>query len=101
MDVEFALVKVPSYLGSNIMECPIKYCLRKYNHEFDIPLAYRDEKNAFIACIPSFKYVEFMRIAEEEECNITWMKTQKTMENDLSRTFVYKNGNEYILTKTI
>jgi hypothetical protein len=101
MDVEFVEIVVPSYLGSNIMDCPIQYCIRKYNYDVVFPNSYISEKNTYIVCFPSLNMVEFMRLFEEEECKITWIKTQHAMVDDLSNTYVVKNGDEYILTKEI
>ena len=102
MDVEFLEIVVPSYLGSNIMDCPIHYCLRKYNCDIVFPKSYRSEKNTYIVCFPSLKTVEFIRLFEDhEDCKTTWMKTQHTIVDDLSNTYVVKNGDEYIVTKAI
>lgn len=101
MDVEFVKIVVPNYLGSNIMDCPIQYCLRKYNYDVVIPTSYRSEKNVHIACLPSLQYIEFMKIFEEEECRTLWMKTQRTNVDDLTNTFLVKKDDKYILTKPI
>jgi hypothetical protein len=102
MDVEFVKIVVPSYLGSNVMECPIQYCLRKYNYDVLFPKSYRSEKNTYMVCFPSIKTVECIRLLEDhEDCKITWMKTHRTLTDDLTNTYVTKTGDEYIVTKAI
>lgn len=102
MDLEFFSIMLPNYLGSNTMYCPIDYCLKKHNCNLIIPRPFTCEKNKYIVCVPSLKYVEVMRKFEDyEDCKITWMKTQHTTINNLTNTYVIKNGNEYIVTKKI
>jgi hypothetical protein len=101
MDLEFVKINVPNYLGSSIVDCPIEYCLKKHNYGIEFPKSYKCEKNTYIVCLPSLKFIECMKIFEEEECNTTWMKTQRTIVGDLTNTFLVKNGDDYIVTKAI
>jgi hypothetical protein len=101
MDVEFVEIIVPNYLGSSIVDCPIEYCLRKYNYDTAVPKCYRCERNTYIVCLPSLQFIECIKIFEEEECKTTWMKTQRTNVDDLTNTFIVKHYNDYIVTKAI
>ena len=101
MDLEFVKIVVPNYLGSSILNCPIEYCLRKYNNNITVPKSHRCERNIYVVCLPSLQHIEFIKIFEEEECKTTWMKTQRTIVDDLTNTFVVKYYNDYIVTKAI
>ena len=98
MDYEFCKIKVPFYMSTNVNDCPIIYFLRKYNYNINVPRPFKCEKSAYVVCLPSKIYNEFMRALEDyEDCDYSWLKTQKISTTLLSDSRIAMENNEYIL----
>ena len=102
MQLEFCKVTVPAYLETNVLDCPIKYCLRKHEINTALPRPYVLKNCEYIVCVPSLMYVSYMRTMEDnEDFNFKWLKTDNLDINNLDDTFIIRNDNEYILTKAV
>lgn len=98
MNVEFCQVTVPHYLCTNIMYCPIEYCLRKYNFNFRIPEPFKCDKTSYVVCLPSNAYIDFVRAIEgEENGSYKWLKTEYVRKELFERAKVQKINNDYVL----
>jgi hypothetical protein len=98
MNVEFCQITVPHYLCTNVMDCPIKYCLRKYNFNFKIPQPFKCDKTSYVVCLPSTRYVDFVRAIEDQEgCTYKWLKTEYVCKEVFETAKVSKINNEYML----
>ena len=102
MQLEFCKVTVPAYLETNVLDCPIKYCLRKHEIKTVLPRSYKLNNCEYIVCVPSLMYVSYMRKMEDtEDFDFKWLKTDNSDINNLDDTFIIKDNNEYILTKAV
>jgi hypothetical protein len=98
MDCEFCKVKVPGYMTTNVNDCPIAYFLRKYEYNINVPVPFKCEKSTYVICLPSTVYVDFMqRLEYQEDCEYSWIKTQKVGFNTLENARIIMDGNEYVL----
>lgn len=91
MDIAYYKVTLPSYLGSNIYECPISYLLKKYNYEQVIPTPFKCEKNKYIVAFPSIISNELVTtLTADEDCKIEIVKTKH---ENITETF----DNTYVI----
>lgn len=111
MNIEYYKVTLPSYLGSNIYECPISYLLKKYNYEQVIPTPFKCEKNKYIVAFPSNTYNELVNtLITDEDCKIEIVKIKyENITENFDDMYVIQRhkrigrnySTEYLLTNQI
>jgi len=102
MHVEFCIFTVPQYLETNILDCPIKYCLKKHEIAAILPRPYKIRPKQYVCCLPSDMYVNITRILEDyEDIKYKWLKTQYADIDNLQNTFIVNNNMDFILTKAV
>jgi broad specificity polyphosphatase/5'/3'-nucleotidase SurE len=98
MDYEFCKITVPFYMSTSANDCPITYFLRKYNFNINVPRPFKCEKTAYIVCLPSKIYNQFMRALEDhEDCDYSWLKTQKISTSQVENSQITMENNDYTL----
>ena len=102
MHVEFCIFTVPQYLETNILDCPIKYCLKKHEIAAILPRPYKIRPKQYVCCLQSDMYVNITRILEDyEDIKCAWLKTHYADIDNLQNTFIVNNNMDFILTKAV
>lgn len=113
MKFNYYFLRIPRYLDDNIFDCPIAYCMEKYNVTDKlqyIPRPFRCGTCKYVACIPTHiaeTFTKVMTTHEYSECD--YMRTEDYPDCDYSDAYVVEIRErvlgqiviEYILTRSV
>jgi hypothetical protein len=108
MNFNYYLANVPSYLDTNVMDCPFAYCLRKYELEDPhlLPKPHRNGNCEYIVCLPTHRANSWMSaFTEGENMTFDYMRTDNYDIDNCKNMYVMETRNVvtpiYILVQAV